>query len=172
MEAAPRGLHSCVEGSLVRPCSMIGIAALGFALACTAPPKAATIPMAAFPAPVGLEGMRTRIPVDLSYATAFVRMLAGHGIVVREVAHVRPGDFFANTPQAVRLVTALGDAEVMFVPAEAAFHGDDRAARDTSAAPARQLYFVARRDVFVVTGSIVLYEAVQIALRSAPAADS
>ena len=159
-------------GSLVRQWPMIGVATFIFALACAAPRPTTAIPLASFPAPVGLEGMQTRIPVDLAYAEGFVRMLGRHGITVREVAHVRPGDFFANTPHAIRLVTALGNAEVMFVPADAAFHGERAVLADTAVAPARQLYFVARRDVFVVTGSIVLYDAIQVALRDLPFADS
>jgi hypothetical protein len=36
----------------------------------------------------------------------------------------------------------------------------------------RPLYFVARRDLFVVTSSVLLYDAIQRALRSDPIADS
>jgi hypothetical protein len=131
--------------------------------------------------------MPTRIPVDLDYAAGFVRFLSRSGIAVREVAHVRPGDFFANAPRAVRLVTELGDAEVMFVPADALRRtspGDAGVrgaslrrmsppiASDTTSRAPRPLYFVARRDVFVVTGSVLLYDAIQRALRSDPIADS
>ena len=171
----------------MRHSSLIGVIMAGIAAGGCAPQSVArTIPMAAFPAPGGLEGMPTRIPVDLNYAAGFVRFLSRSGIAVREVAHVRPGDFFANAPRAVRLVTELGDAEVIFVPVDALRRmpaGDASAseaslmrppapiAADTTPAP-RPLYFVARRDVFVVTGSVLLYDAIQRALRSDPIADS
>lgn len=138
--------------------------------------------MAAFPAPDGLEGMRPRIPVDLEYAAGFARFLGRSGIAVREVAHVRAGDFFAYSPHAVRMVTSLGDAEVMFISNDAAYRRawSERAGRaspaiapaDTTPSPPRPLYFVARRDIFVVTGSVLLYDAIQRALRSDPMADS
>jgi hypothetical protein len=171
----------------VRYSSLIGVVLAGIAAGGCAPPRAARpIPMAAFPAPDGLEGMQTRIPVDLDYAAGFVHFLSRSGITVREVTHVRPGDFFANAPRAVRLVTELGDAEVMFLPADALRRASDGEAlgrdasmrprwpvvSDTTPAPPRPLYFVARRDVFVVTGSVPLYDAIQRALRSDPIADS
>jgi hypothetical protein len=146
--------------------------ALASALAACARPPRLPITYGAFPAPQGLEGMPTRVPEDLRFASGFVYFLGRAGIRVREVAPVRPGDFFADAPRAVRLVTEFGDAEVLFVRGDAA----DRWARSRAAfsrpAPADsgragRLYFVARRDVFVVTGSVVLYDAMQRALREA-----
>lgn len=149
----------------------LALAAVASALtACTRTAAAPPVAYGAFPAPEGLEAMPTRIPADLRYAAGFVYFLGRVGIRVREVAPVRPGDFFADAPRAVRLVTEFGDAEVMFVPADAAYR--PAPARGRAPAPpdsgraGRPLYFVARRDVFIVTGSVVLYDAMQRALRA------
>jgi hypothetical protein len=171
----------------VRHTSFVGVIVAALAIGGCAPRHAAkAIPMAAFPAPDGLEGMRPRIPVDLEYAANFARFLGRSGIAVREVAHVRAGDFFAYSPRAVRMVTALGDAEVMFLSSDATYTHRDAGAiansltsreappilADTTPPPPRQLYFVARRDIFVVTGSVLLYDAIQRAMRADPIADS
>lgn len=157
--------------------ALAALAALTSAIgACARTAAAPPVAYGAFPAPEGLEAMPTRIPPDLRYAAGFVSFLGRAGIRVREVAPVRPGDFFADAPRAVRLVTEFGDAEVMFVPADAAHRAAARRqpapATPDSGRGARPLYFVARRDVFVVTGSVVLYDAMQRALRAARASSA